>query len=540
VTTENIRLLLVILLSFVGLLLWEAWQRDYGPRPTSEPVALETPPISTPAVPTPTPATPPATASATPATSQPPLKIETDILALEVNPVGGVLQKLTLLKYVDSADKNLSAHELLSKAPDKEFLAEAGLKGAEVSADHYTLFESPQTSYALAPGQDVLEVPLRWRSSNGLVVTRTLVFRRGSYAVEERFDVQNTGSSTWTFNHYQQLKRLSIPAGWELVPTFSGVAVSTPEQHYGKHNFDDLNDQPIDVDVTAGWIAVVEHYFLAALIPDPAVKQHFYSYALTANRYIVGYYGPAVTVPSGGSATVSNRLYLGPKLQETLPTIAPGLELTVDYGVLWFIAQFLFSVLKILHTALGNWGWSIVILTVLIKLAFYPLSAAGYRSMARMRAVQPRLLQLRERYAEDKAKLNQAMMEMYKQEKINPLGGCFPILVQIPVFISLYWMILESIELRQAPFVLWIHDLSAKDPFYVLPALMLISMVIQTRLNPTPPDPIQAKVMQIMPIAFGVFFAFFPAGLVLYWLVNNVLSISQQWYITRQIEKAAG
>ena len=539
-TTENIRLLLVILLSFVGLLLWEAWQRDYGPRPTSEPVALETPPISTPAVPTPTPATPPATASATPATSQPPLKIETDILALEVNPVGGVLQKLTLLKYVDSADKNLSAHELLSKAPDKEFLAEAGLKGAEVSADHYTLFESPQTSYALAPGQDVLEVPLRWRSSNGLVVTRTLVFRRGSYAVEERFDVQNTGSSTWTFNHYQQLKRLSIPAGWELVPTFSGVAVSTPEQHYGKHNFDDLNDQPIDVDVTAGWIAVVEHYFLAALIPDPAVKQHFYSYALTANRYIVGYYGPAVTVPSGGSATVSNRLYLGPKLQETLPTIAPGLELTVDYGVLWFIAQFLFSVLKILHTALGNWGWSIVILTVLIKLAFYPLSAAGYRSMARMRAVQPRLLQLRERYAEDKAKLNQAMMEMYKQEKINPLGGCFPILVQIPVFISLYWMILESIELRQAPFVLWIHDLSAKDPFYVLPALMLISMVIQTRLNPTPPDPIQAKVMQIMPIAFGVFFAFFPAGLVLYWLVNNVLSISQQWYITRQIEKAAG
>ena len=539
-TTENIRLLLVILLSFVGLLLWEAWQRDYGPRPTSEPVALETPPISTPTVPTPTPATPPATASATPATSQPPLKIETDILALEVNPVGGVLQKLTLLKYVDSADKNLSAHELLSKAPDKEFLAEAGLKGAEVSADHYTLFESPQTSYALAPGQDVLEVPLRWRSSNGLVVTRTLVFRRGSYAVEERFDVQNTGSSTWTFNHYQQLKRLSIPAGWELVPTFSGVAVSTPEQHYVKHNFDDLNDQPIDVDVTAGWIAVVEHYFLAALIPDPAVKQHFYSYALTTNRYIVGYYGPAVTVPSGGSATVSNRLYLGPKLQETLPTIAPGLELTVDYGVLWFIAQFLFSVLKILHTALGNWGWSIVILTVLIKLAFYPLSAAGYRSMARMRAVQPRLLQLRERYAEDKAKLNQAMMEMYKQEKINPLGGCFPILVQIPVFISLYWMILDSIELRQAPFVLWIHDLSAKDPFYVLPALMLISMVIQTRLNPTPPDPIQAKVMQIMPIAFGVFFAFFPAGLVLYWLVNNVLSISQQWYITRQIEKAAG
>ena len=539
-TTENIRLLLVILLSFVGLLLWEAWQRDYAPRPTSEPVALETPPISTPAVPTPTPATPPATASATPATSQPPLKIETDILALEVNPVGGVLQKLTLLKYVDSADKNLSAHELLSKAPDKEFLAEAGLKGAEVSADHYTLFESPQTSYALAPGQDVLEVPLRWRSSNGLVVTRTLVFRRGSYAVEERFDVQNTGSSPWTFNHYQQLKRLSIPAGWELVPTFNGVAVSTPEQHYGKHNFDDLNDQPIDVDVTAGWIAVVEHYFLAALIPDPAVKQHFYSYALTTNRYIVGYYGPAVTVPSGGSATVSNRLYLGPKLQETLPTIAPGLELTVDYGVLWFIAQFLFSVLKILHTALGNWGWSIVILTVLIKLAFYPLSAAGYRSMARMRAVQPRLLQLRERYAEDKAKLNQAMMEMYKQEKINPLGGCFPILVQIPVFISLYWMILESIELRQAPFLLWIHDLSAKDPFYVLPALMLISMVIQTRLNPTPPDPIQAKVMQIMPIAFGVFFAFFPAGLVLYWLVNNVLSISQQWYITRQIEKAAG
>ena len=540
-TTENIRLLLVILLSFVGLLLWEAWQRDYGPHQTDEPVAIQTPPASKVGGPAPsTPVTPPVAASATPATIQSPLKIETDVLALEVNPVGGVLQKLTLLKYADSAQQSGSAYDLLTPNPEHEFVAEAGLKGAELSADHYTVFEPSQTSYALAPGQDVLEVPLRWHSPTGLEVTRTLIFHRGSYAVEERFDVHNTGSAPWNFNHYQQLKRLSKPEGRQLVPTFTGVAVSTPDKHYSKHKFTDLKDEPIDADVTAGWLAVVEHYFLAALIPNPEVKQHFYSYALTSNRYIVGFYGPAVTVPTGGSATVSNRLFLGPKLQETLPTIAPGLELTVDYGVLWFIAQFLFSVLKILHAVLGNWGWSIIVLTVLIKLAFYPLSAAGYRSMARMRAVQPRLLQLRERYAEDKARLNQAMMEMYKQEKINPLGGCFPIVVQIPVFISLYWMILESIELRQAPFIFWIQDLSTKDPFYVLPGLMLISMVIQTRLNPTPPDPVQAKVMQIMPIAFGVFFAFFPAGLVLYWLVNNVLSISQQWYITRQIEKAAG
>lgn len=544
-TTENIRLVLVILLSFIALLLWEAWQRDYGHAPqapildaaqTAAPTKTATPEIPKAEV-KPNAPTPDAQQAASAAKTTP-ILIETDLFTAKLNPAGGVLEQLSLKNYRKTSDMDSGPFFLLDNGTEREFVAQSGLKSEERSADHYAHFEATTSEFRMADGQDTLEVPLVWRSDDGLAVTRTLVFRRGSYEVEQRFDVQNGSGKPWTFNHYAQLQRQSAPAGHQLVPTFTGVAISTPEKRYAKHKFEDLTDQPINIDVTGGWVALIEHYFLGAIIPESTKSQHFYSFALGHNRYVVGYYGEATTVSPGAQASTASRLYLGPKLQYTLPKVAPGLELTVDYGILWFIAELLFSVLSFLHGILGNWGWAIVILTLLIKLVFYPLSAAGYRSMAKMRAVQPRLLQLRERYADDKPRMNQAMMEMYKQEKINPLGGCFPILIQIPVFISLYWMILESVEIRQAPFIFWIHDLSIKDPYYVLPALMLVSMWIQTKMNPVPPDPIQAKVMQIMPLVFGVFFAFFPAGLVLYWFVNNVLSISQQWWITRQIEGA--
>ena len=549
-TIENVRLILVVVLSFMAMLLWDAWQRDYGkvPTPIAEVAptlpsvrATDSPPLpalaAAPVAPPVAPTAPP-TALASPP-SQQPILVETDVFSLEINPAGGTFQKLKLRKFPESVADKKRLFALLDQSATRDFIAQSGLKSAGESADHYAKFQVESHSYTLSQDAQNLEVPLSWESSTGVRVIKILGFKRGSYEVTERFEVENTSSAPWKFHHYQQLQQVVVPIGHQLVPTFTGVALSSPVSRYEKFDYENLAEEPLDRTAAGGWLAMVEHYFVVALLPAAATQQHYYSFVIGADRYVLGYYGPETELAPNASVSIDSRLYLGPKLQEVLPSVAPGLELTVDYGVLWFIAKGLFWTLNELNLLFGNWGWSIVVLTLLIKLAFYPLSAAGYRSMARMRVVQPRLMQLRERYADDKARMNQGMMELYKQEKINPLGGCLPILVQIPVFISLYWMILESVELRQAPFIFWIHDLSIKDPFYVLPVLMLISMWMQTRMNPTPPDPIQAKVMQIMPLAFGVFFAFFPAGLVLYWFVNNVLSISQQYYVTCQIEAAA-
>ncbi|HJP37113.1 MAG TPA: membrane protein insertase YidC, partial [Gammaproteobacteria bacterium] len=343
----------------------------------------------------------------------------------------------------------------------------------------------------------------------------------------------------WNGRVYEQLQRTKESSRKGVVYTFTGAALSTPEKRYEKFDYDDLQDAALDVEVKDGWVGVLEHYFVSALVPPPENKSHYYSLILDDTRYAVGYWGPALALSAGESGAIQSSIYIGPKLQEVLHDVAPGLELTVDFGVLWFIAKPLFIVLQFIKDLTGNWGWAIILLTMLLKLAFYPLSAAGYRSMAKMRTVQPRMLAIKERYGSDRTRLNQAMMELYKEEKINPLGGCLPILVQIPVFISLYWVLLESVELRQAPFALWLSDLSSKDPFYVLPLIMGVSMWFQQKLNPAPIDPIQQKVMQILPVAFTIFFMFFPSGLVLYWVINNILSIAQQWMITRSIENAA-
>jgi YidC/Oxa1 family membrane protein insertase len=313
----------------------------------------------------------------------------------------------------------------------------------------------------------------------------------------------------------------------------------SPEDKYTKESFDDMRDARLQREVSDGWIAMIQHYFLSAWIPPSGTVETFYTNVLDNSRYIIGKYSSPVTIASGASHSFENRLFVGPKLQETLTEVAPGLELAVDYGWLTVIAQPIFWLLNKIHSIVGNWGWAIIILTILIKLAFYKLSETSYKSMANMRKMTPRMQALKDRYGDDKQRLNQAMMELYKKEKINPLGGCLPILVQIPVFIALYWVLLESVEMRHAPFALWLNNLSAPDPYFVLPLIMGVSMFVQQKLNPPPPDPIQAKVMMSLPFVFTVFFAFFPSGLVLYWVVNNLLSIAQQWYITQKIEKAA-
>ena len=536
---DTLRLILIVLLTFIGMLLWQAWERDYSAQPSQS--------VSTTALPEPArkdlpqvtskPELPKTTEPAAATPGGQPVRIVTDLFEVELNTTGGVIHRAALRKYPLSQQDPQALFALLGQDATRDFVAQSGLKADGESPDHYAQFTVDRDTFEMGANDQTLTVPLRWRLASGVEVVRELEFHRGSYAVTQRFRVKNNAAEPWKFHHYEQLQRVIAPAGRQLVPTFTGAAVSTPEERYRKIKFESLKDSPLEQDVAKGWLALIEHYFVAALLPDDKQTHHYYASALGNQRYVVGFYGPEITVAAGTETSVESRLYLGPKLQDTLAEIAPGLDLTVDYGVLWFIAKLLFWALTKFHALLGNWGWAIVALTVLIKIVFYPLSAAGYRSMARMKAVQPRLLQIRERYADDRARLNQAMMDLYRNEKINPLGGCLPILVQIPVFISLYWMILETVELRQAPFLLWIQDLSLKDPYYVLPGLMLISMWFQTKMNPTPPDPIQAKVMQIMPFAFGIFFAFFPAGLVLYWFVNNVLSITQQWYITRQIER---
>lgn len=387
----------------------------------------------------------------------------------------------------------------------------------------------------MAANDDQLKVELFWTGDNGLRVTKEFVFTRGKYAVAVNYHINNESGQAWTGRQYSQFQRTLVEEGSRFLYTYLGAAISSPDDLYEKITFDDMEDANLDQDITGGWAAMIQHYFVGAWVPDPGKAYHYYTKVLDGPRYAIGLYSPAMTVEPGAQTTVGMTLYAGPKLQDQLEAVAPGLELTVDYGWLWFIAQPLFWLLTWLYSVFGNWGWAIIFVTITIKAAFFQLSAASYKSMANMRRVQPRMVAIKERYGSDRQRLNKAMMELYKTEKINPLGGCLPILVQIPVFISLYWVLLESVELRQSPFIFWIQDLSAMDPYYVLPLLMGASMLIQQRLNPAPIDPVQQKVMAMLPIVFTVFFAFFPAGLVLYWVVNNILSIAQQWYITSKV-----
>ena len=556
---DNVRLLLVVALAFISLLLWEAWQKDYGVIESVPVTAVaddfpaDAPPSNTqvPTLDTRTPAADTSESTTLPkiaidvadeASDETPriIVVETDVLAMDISSVGGTVVRVALLAYPIRAAARDKAVELLTEKPDNTFIYQGGLAGSGAAPNHHVHYSIGETYHRLDETDNELVVSMTWSDVEGHEVEKRFKFKRGSYLIDVEYVLRNGSEKSWRVFQYEQLQRSDVSGRDGMVYTFTGAALSTPEKRFEKFDYGDLEDAPIDVAANDAWIGVMQHYFIAALIPPKNVSYQYYSKILPGSRYLVGFVSPPAEIASGATETLRSTTYIGPKRHDIIAQITPGLELSVDYGVLWFIAKPLFVVLEYIHGLTGNWGWGIIILTLILKIFFYPLSAAGYRSMANMRKVQPRLIALRDRFANDKAQLNQAMMKLYKEEKINPLGGCFPILIQIPVFISLYWVLLESVEIRQAPFVLWIQDLSEKDPFFVLPLLMGISMWVQQKLNPAPLDPTQAKVMQILPFVFTGFFAFFPSGLVLYWLVNNILSIAQQWRITRIIEREPG
>ncbi len=528
------RLFLVVIFSFSALLLWDGWQRYQHPelQTASAPATTK----KEESVPTPTKignlADSNKVVGLATDTQGKKIIVKTDNLHVEINTIGGDIQRVELLQHKDAEDKNKPV-VLLQQKTDHIYVAQTGLLGGGLPT-HQTLFTLPAEEYRLAEGENTLVVRLVAGA-----VTKTLTFHRGSYLVDVGYEIENTGTQPLAASAYFQLVRDSSvpPGGSSLVPTYTGPAIYTELEKFQKVEFSSIEKNKTGFPKTAnnGWVAMLQHYFVAAWLPQGNVEREYYARPLGEQRFSVGTVMPVATIAPGQKGGISVPLYVGPA-STNLDQVAPGLGLTVDYGWLTIIAAPLFWLLTFIHAWVQNWGVAIIILTILIKLVFFPLSAASYRSMAKMRIVAPKLEKIKQQYGDDREKLNRAMMDLYKTEKINPLGGCLPVLIQIPVFIALYWAILSSVELRYAPFFGWITDLSVADPYYVLPAIMGISMLIQSRLNPTPPDPLQAKLMQIMPVVFSVVFFFFPAGLVLYSIVNNVLSIAQQWYITRNQE----
>ena len=473
------------------------------------------------------------------------ITVHTDTLEVMIDLNGGDVVGTALKSYPKTLAAPDDPFVLLERNAQRTYIAQSGIVGSDgIDSKERATYASQQAFYELGANES-LEVALTYVGPNNrLDVTKRFLFTRGSHIVTVVHDVTNTSSEAANITPFAQIKRDSskAPAGSESsmgMQPFLGSALTQPDQRFAKFDFEDMAEDPFKADLTGGWVAMLQHYFVSAWVPDPDQTYRYRTRQTQAGFNIIGYTGPAISVAPSETLSVTNRLYTGPKNQSVLSDLAPHLDLVVDYGWLWWIAQPLFWLLTFIQSIVINWGVAIILLTVLVKLAFFQLSAAGYKSMARMRKVQPRIMAIREEYANDKAKQSQAMMELYKKEKINPLGGCFPILVQMPVFIALYWVLMESVELRQAPFALWINDLSVMDPYFVLPILMGASMYYMQKLNPAPPDPMQAKIMQWMPIVFTFFFLWFPAGLVLYWLCNNLLSMAQQYVINRRIENGA-
>lgn len=531
------RIILFVIFSFSIMMLWDAWQRkDAPPVAPAAQVATQAgaavPGSADSSTPTDT-----AKDTFTLARGQR-VQVETDLFQAEIDTNGADLRQLTLRKH--RANTGDGQYELLSDAAKPMlYVAQTGLKG-DYLPTHRTVFTTAQTSYQMADGADTLEVKFSAPVENGVAVDKIYTFHRNNYAVDVRYEIKNDSTANITPSvYYQIIHDNQSNQGSAMMPTFTGGAYYNETDKFKKVKFDDMAKQDLAVKSKDGWVGLVQHYFVGAWIPKAGLERKFYTAQLTDHYYSIGTMSPLGTVAADASLTVPAKLYVGPQTQKDLEATAPGLEYVVDYGILTIIAKPLFWLLSQLYEWVKNWGVAIILLTVIIKAAFFKLSASSYRSMAQMRELAPRLQAMKEKFGDDKQKMQQAMMEMYRTEKINPMGGCLPILVQIPVFIALYWVLLGSVELRHAPFFGWITDLSAIDPWYILPLLMGATMIIQTYLNPAPTDPIQAKVMKIMPIVFSIFFFFFPAGLVLYWLVNNILSIWQQWYINKSIHAEA-
>ncbi|WNL38941.1 membrane protein insertase YidC [Halomonas sp. PAMB 3264] len=465
------------------------------------------------------------------------IAVTTDVLDVRIDPYGGDIVFAALPQHEMTLDSERN-YVLLSDNATRSYVARSGIQ-LDGQASRIA-FTPERTEYRLGNDEQTLNVDLT-ADVNGVEVTKRLTFERGDYAVDVNYFVANNTDAPVSARFIGQLARDNSPdpsSGVTLgMNSYMGAAYSTPDTRYEKIDFEDIQNRNFqNQEAEGGWIAIIQHYFVSAWAPKQNEQNLFYVTTDARDRNVVAFAGPTSSVAADGEATLGATLYMGPKVQDYLEQVAPNLQLTVDYGWLWFIANPLFWLLDHIQNIVGNWGWSIVLLTVLVKAVLFPLSAKAYKSMARMRKLGPEMQRLKETYGDDRQKMSQEMMKFYQKEKINPLGGCLPIVVQMPVFIALYWMLLESVELRHAPFIFWIQDLSVKDPYFILPILMGVSMFVQQMLNPTPPDPMQAKIMRLLPIIFTFFFLWFPAGLVIYWVVNNIISVAQQYFITKRIE----
>jgi len=534
------RLFLFLIFSISVFLLWDGWNRTQHPIVPITSVASTPAPVVNSTIKTKN----TLKVDTTLATKQSKsigqtITVKTDWLIAEINTVGGDLRRLKFLKQFDSKDKN-KPFVLLQKRDNNTYIAQTGLLGTGLPT-HNSMFSATANDFKLADGQNILKVRLTALDVKGAKVTKVYVFHRSKYLIDVGYEIDNLGDKAISPSAYFQFVRDQIPppGNTKFVPTFTGPAIYTDKEKFHKISFSDIEKQKAKYPHTAdnGWIGMLQHYFVAAWLPKGSTQREFYVKPLENELISAGVVIPVGLIEPGKTVNIDVPMYAGPT-ESVLNNVAPGLGLTVDYGWLTILSAPLFMILSFLESWVHNWGIAIILLTLLIKLIFFPLSAASYRSMAKMKLVAPKLEKIKQQYGDDKERLHKAMMELYKTEKINPVGGCLPMLIQIPVFISLYWAILASVELRYAPFFGWITDLSAADPYYILPLVMGASMIVQSKLNPTPPDPIQAKVMQIMPVIFSVVFFFFPAGLVLYSVVNNILSITQQWFITSRLDGA--
>jgi len=541
-----------------GLMLWltyQAWMADQAPQRGAEPglpaeqtateppgsadalPALEDPDSPLPAV-----AQDEAESQAAPATSDAPLvRVTTDVLDVEISTLGGTMQYAGIRKYPVAKDRPEEVVTLLSSGRSNLGLIQTGLRNADserAEANHYAQFDALRDTYTL--NGDELVVPLTWSDGQGTTVTKRFRFTRGSYHIAVEQTIQNGSDAEWRGAEYARLQRRFAEPDRSMFDvdsySFDGPIIYDGSKSTKLAHEDLVDDGAYRITATNGWVGAIQHHFLSALIPPP---DGTYNYAVAVDGSVAtaSLIGRSHSVSAGGRHTFATSLFVGPKLQDQLEAIAPSLKLTVDYGWLTIISQPLFWLLSKVYNLVQNWGLSIIIVTILIKLVFYKLTEASGRSMAKMRKIQPRMKALQDRYKDDRQQLSQAMMELYKREKVNPAAGCLPILIQMPFFLAFYWVLLESVEMRQAPFALWITDLSSRDPYFILPLIMGAAMLLQMRLNPAPADPVQAKVMQVMPVVFTGFFAFFPSGLVLYWVTNTILSIAQQWHINKVVEQ---
>ncbi|GAK87190.1 inner membrane protein translocase component YidC, long form [Vibrio ponticus] len=532
---DSQRNILLIALALVSFLLYQQWNVAKNPAPQ----AIEQAQSSS-SLPAPSFADELDPAPAQQATAKA-ITVTTDVLTLSIDTVGGDVVQADLNQYTAELNSP-ELFELLKNEPGHQFIAQSGLvgpQGIDLSSTNRPHYAVSADSFTLADGQDELRVPMTF-AANGIEYTKTFILKRGSYAVDVEYDVVNNSGNNATFGMYAHLRQNVMDDGGSItMPTYRGGAYSTEDTKYKKYSFEDMQDRNLSINLTdgQGWAAMIQHYFASAWIPRDEPGTNLYTRVI-GNLADIGVRMPNKTIANGETAEMTATLWVGPKLQDQMAAVAPHLDLVVDYGWLWFIAKPLHWLLSTIHGFVGNWGVAIILLTFVVRGAMYPLTKAQYTSMAKMRMLQPKLQAMRERIGDDRQRMSQEMMELYKKEKVNPLGGCLPLLLQMPIFIALYWALMESVELRHSPFFGWIHDLSAQDPYYILPLLMGASMFLIQKMSPTTvTDPMQQKIMTFMPVMFTFFFLFFPSGLVLYWLVSNIVTLIQQTLIYKSLEK---